>query len=53
MVTRGELRISVAGQMYVLGEGDSLTYDPGMPHWYHNATEHDAVLIGAMTPPSF
>ncbi|HEX3590010.1 MAG TPA: cupin domain-containing protein [Pseudonocardiaceae bacterium] len=53
MVTQGELRISVAGQMYVLGEGDSLTYDPGMPHWYHNATEHDAVLIGAMTPPSF
>lgn len=53
MVTVGQLRISVAGDLYVLREGDSLTYDPGLPHWYHNATEHDAVLIGAMTPPSF
>ncbi len=53
MLTRGELRISVGGDMYVLGEGDSLTYDPGQPHWYHNATEHDAELIGSMTPPSF
>jgi transcriptional regulator with XRE-family HTH domain len=53
MVTQGELRIAVGGDLYVLREGDSLTYDPGMPHWYHNATDHDAVLIGAMTPPSF
>jgi transcriptional regulator with XRE-family HTH domain len=53
MVTRGELRITVGGDLYVLQEGDSLTYDPGLPHWYHNAREHDAELIGAMTPPSF
>jgi transcriptional regulator with XRE-family HTH domain len=53
MVTQGELRIAVGGDLYVLSEGDSLTYDPGLPHWYHNATEHNAVLIGAMTPPSF
>jgi transcriptional regulator with XRE-family HTH domain len=53
MVTRGELRITVARDLYVVGEGDSLTYDPGLPHWYHNATEYDAELIGAMTPPSF
>jgi transcriptional regulator with XRE-family HTH domain len=53
MVTRGELRITVGGDLYVLQEGDSLTYDPGLPHWYHNAQEHDAELIGAMTPPSF
>jgi transcriptional regulator with XRE-family HTH domain len=50
MVTRGELRVTLAGDLYVLAEGDSLTYDSGVEHWYHNATRHDAELIGAMTP---
>jgi transcriptional regulator with XRE-family HTH domain len=53
MVTRGELRVTIAGDLYELSEGDSLTYDSGLPHWYHNPTEQDAELIGAMTPPSF
>lgn len=53
MVTKGELRISVGADLYLVREGDSLTYDPGLPHWYHNAGKRDAELIGAMTPPSF
>lgn len=53
LVTEGTLRITVAGDLYVVGKGDSLTYDSGLPHWYENDTRHDAVLIGAMTPPSF
>ena len=28
LVTRGELRITLAGDLYALHEGDSLTYDP-------------------------
>jgi transcriptional regulator with XRE-family HTH domain len=52
-IVRGELQVSVNGQQYLLQEGDSLTYDSALPHWYRNATEHDAALIGAMTPPSF
>ena len=53
MVTRGELWITIAGDQYVLTEGDSLTYDAGLPHWYHNPRDQDAELIGAMSPPSF
>lgn len=53
MVSQGELRITVGGDLYVLHKGDSLTYDPSIPHWYHNPTPDDAELIGAMTPPSF
>jgi transcriptional regulator with XRE-family HTH domain len=53
LVVEGVLRITVDGDLYVVGEGDSLTYDSGLPHWYQNDTPHDAVLIGAMTPPSF
>lgn len=53
LVTRGELWVTVAGDQYVLSEGDSLTYDAGLAHWYRNPTEWDAELIGANTPPSF
>jgi uncharacterized cupin superfamily protein len=50
---QGELDVCVNGTGYKLYEGDSLTYDSALPHWYRNPTAHDAVLIGAMTPPSF
>ncbi|GLY76184.1 helix-turn-helix domain-containing protein [Actinoallomurus iriomotensis] len=53
MITEGELIVCVAGTVYTLHEGDSLTYDSDLPHWYRNATGHNAALIGAMTPPSF
>lgn len=52
-VIRGELQVCVNGRSFALVEGDSLTYDSSLPHWYRNCTDQDAVLIGAMTPPSF
>ncbi len=36
-----------------LEEGDSITLDASKPHWYRNATDRHAVLLGAMTSPSF
>jgi quercetin dioxygenase-like cupin family protein len=53
LITEGELMVCIAGTTHTLYEGDSITYDSGMPHWYRNATGSAAVLIGAMTPPSF
>ncbi len=50
---QGELVVCVSGSRYTLTEGDSLTYDSSFPHWYRNQTKHAAVLVGAMTPPSF
>jgi transcriptional regulator with XRE-family HTH domain len=52
-VLQGRLHVCVNGMGYDLAEGDSLTYDSSLPHWYRNPTSEDAVLIGAMTPPSF
>ncbi len=52
-ILEGELDVCVNGTGYTLHEGDSLTYDSSLPHWYRNPTSQDAVLIGAMTPPSF
>jgi transcriptional regulator with XRE-family HTH domain len=52
-IVQGRLYVCVNGVGYDLEEGDSLTYDSSLPHWYRNPTSKDAVLIGAMTPPSF
>lgn len=52
-ILQGRLHICINGMGYDLAEGDSLTYDSSLPHWYRNSTSEDAVLIGAMTPPSF
>jgi transcriptional regulator with XRE-family HTH domain len=53
IVTQGELVVVVGKERYVLAEGDALTYDASIPHWYANLTDDLAVLIGSMTPPSF
>lgn len=53
IVLEGRLHVCINGTGYDLEEGDSLTYDSSLPHWYRNPTSENAVLIGAMTPPSF
>jgi transcriptional regulator with XRE-family HTH domain len=52
-IMEGELIVDIGGTEYHLCVGDSLTYDSSLPHFYRNATSSPAVLIGAMTPPSF
>lgn len=52
-ILSGSLDIHVEEQEYHLDEGDSITLDPTRPHWYRNATDEHAILIGVVTPPSF
>ena len=52
-VVEGKLTISIAATSYLLGEGDSVTFDSALPHWYRNDTDGAAVTFSAMTPPSF
>lgn len=52
-ITEGQLVVDIGGMTYLLDVGDSLTYDSSVPHFYRNETTRPAVLIGAMTPPSF
>lgn len=49
----GALRVGIAGRRYELVEGDSITYDSSVPHWWVNASGASAEIIGAVTPPSF
>jgi transcriptional regulator with XRE-family HTH domain len=52
-VLSGKLEIFVGDEKYELSEGDSITYDSDLPHWYRNPTTEWAEFIGAVTPPSF
>jgi transcriptional regulator with XRE-family HTH domain len=50
---RGRLHVTIGQDSYELEEGDSVTYDCSVPHWWANRTDEDAVIIGAVTPPTF
>jgi transcriptional regulator with XRE-family HTH domain len=52
-MVEGELLIYIDGDEYHLDEGDSITYDPTVPHWYRNPFPRPGILFSAVTPPSF
>jgi transcriptional regulator with XRE-family HTH domain len=49
----GELLIYIGGDEYHLEEGDTITYDPTVPHWYRNPFPRPGIIFSAITPPSF
>jgi|HubBroStandDraft_6_1064221.scaffolds.fasta_scaffold837492_1 transcriptional regulator with XRE-family HTH domain len=49
----GTLLVGISGRQYEMNEGDSITYDSSIPHYWVNASGAVAVIIGAVTPPSF
>jgi transcriptional regulator with XRE-family HTH domain len=53
VVQRSSVEISVGGVLYLLDEGDAITYDAAIPHWYRNNSGATAVVLGVVTPPSF
>ncbi|MBF4695412.1 cupin domain-containing protein [Fusibacter ferrireducens] len=52
-VLKGKMKITVGDQTFLMGEGDSITFQSTIPHKYDNVGEEDCVSIWAMTPPSF
>lgn len=53
LVVEGDLRVCVGDSEHQLRPGDAITYDPSTPHWWANETDHEATVVGAVTPPSF
>ncbi|MDO8211974.1 cupin domain-containing protein [Conexibacter sp. CPCC 206217] len=49
----GAVVVSIEGREYVLGPGDSISFDSGRPHQVENRSDERAVLVSAITPPSF
>lgn len=53
VVLAGTLEIWVGDKNLVLQEGDSFGFDSSQPHRYRNPGEREAVVIWAITPPSY
>ena len=49
----GELDIWVGERHFHLYEGDSCSYSSGEPHRYKNSGEREAIVMWAISPPSF
>ena len=50
---RGLLEAHVGDRTFLLHEGDSITFDCTVPHWYHNPGPDAAETYSAVTPASF
>lgn len=53
LVVEGHLHVTLAGETHELATGDAITYDASQPHAWENRTEDEALIVGAVTPPSF
>lgn len=53
LVLKGELKLWVGEQSFMLNEGDSFSFPSTTPHRYENAGTQEAVVIWAITPPTF
>ena len=53
LVLEGRLHVTLAGDTHELATGDAVTYDASQPHSWENRTTHEALIVGAVTPPSF
>lgn len=53
LVLAGEMHLVIGDQEYVLGPGDSVRFDPSIPHRIENRGTEKLIEISAITPPSF
>ena len=52
-ILSGTLEVNIGSERFELREGDSITYDAGLPHFVRNTASRKAVALAAVTPPSF
>jgi transcriptional regulator with XRE-family HTH domain len=53
LVLEGRLCVTMAGETHELATGDAITYDASQPHSWENRSNEEALIVGAVTPPSF
>ncbi len=52
-VLSGIIEIQIGSKKYTLKEGDSIRFNPEIPHKIENKSDKKASYISAITPPSF
>ena len=50
---KGEAQIEVGQEVFIIGEGDALYFDCGLPHRVTSIGHVPAEMVSAITPPSF
>ena len=53
IVLKGRLEFRVKDQSYLLGKGDSLTFESRLPHSNRNPSHTKAEVLWIITPPSY
>jgi transcriptional regulator with XRE-family HTH domain len=54
MVMRGRLEVTVDGEAYVLGPGDTITFDSHLPHtWRNPSRREECETLWVVTPPGY
>lgn len=53
LVMYGTIEIQLADEHYILNEGDSIRFNPEIPHKIENKTNKKSSYISVITPPSF
>jgi transcriptional regulator with XRE-family HTH domain len=54
LVLKGKLEVSVAGEVYVLNEGDAVTFDSHLPHsWRNPSKKEECLVLWVVTPPGY
>ena len=52
VVVRGSLEVAVSEQTIILKGGDSMVFDPNLPHTFRNPTKEPTEIIAAISPPN-
>ena len=53
VVIQGEMQMWIDSQTWELAAGDAITFDSSVPHRAMNRGSVPAIVIAAITPPSF
>ena len=53
LVISGSFMLSLNGNFVELNEGDSIRINPMVSHYWVNNSNEKAILVFAVTPPSF
>lgn len=53
IVLQGAMELWIGDKSFVLRDGDSFSFPSTTPHRYHNVGKKEAIVIWAITPPTF
>lgn len=53
IVLSGRLDVYLDGRCHTLDEGDSITFDSTIPHWYANSYDETCTAIWIVSPPTW